>query len=125
MSGADVFTYRVCVGQERILCGQAQVLLDLEEEEEEPDPVLGLDPESSPLKAYPNPTRDRLRIPTAHLQGTLKVTLFDGRGVPRASAIRAPGEEAVELSLAHLADGFYLLRVQGDGFYHTLKIIKE
>ncbi|MEL6192502.1 MAG: T9SS type A sorting domain-containing protein [Bacteroidota bacterium] len=86
---------------------------------------LSNEPLQLEVKAYPNPTTDRLTV-TIDQQDThkLKVILLDVNG--RETALKKSISQEFTLDLSPYAAGFYLLQIidESQSILHTLKIQK-
>lgn len=89
-------------------------------------PTVGLEDELDPLvvHAYPNPATERLKIQIPDLRGQIaQIRLFDLQGrLVNQSETR---QLAVEIELAHLAAGQYVLEITTVDRYFIDRIIKK
>jgi hypothetical protein len=81
------------------------------------------------VTVYPNPVRDELHIELqnpGHRILTLKISLYDiyGRLIHESETRNPHTSDRINLSMTHLDEGIYLLRVQADNQSKTVKIIK-
>ncbi|MCR9252948.1 MAG: N-acetylmuramoyl-L-alanine amidase [bacterium] len=85
----------------------------------EPEP----EPEIMVLSYGPNPVTDLLSIEWPDSLSVQEITLIDLRG--KATPIKLPEENTLELNLATIPTGLYLLSIRDDENVYLNKIIKE
>jgi hypothetical protein len=82
--------------------------------------------EDLPVRAYPNPVRDRLTVklpfPARHVTGTAVVS-SSGAGLTRDGHL-VRGEYELELPVAHLKAGLYLLRLESEHGRQVVRFVK-
>ena len=75
------------------------------------------------VKAYPNPTNGLLQVDLPGVETTASIALFDltGKLVQQRQTEASPAT----LDLYALPAGVYVLRVQGDGWLQTGRVVKQ
>lgn len=74
----------------------------------------------TPLVMYPNPASDQLHIEAPTTDGRVYLTTMDGREI----CSKDIAEETVTMSLTHVPNGVYVVRIEGaDGNYWTEKLV--
>lgn len=109
----------VCVGTELwVTDGTGSCTVDVS------CPASVNDPQSSALKAFPNPATDRLTVEVSSLKGLYSLTLLsaDGRMVAQQHNLSATQHT---FPLSSVPDGIYLLQVHTTERYYTQKIIVQ
>jgi hypothetical protein len=116
--GSDLFTYQVCYGQEKLLCGQARVFLDIEAGE---PPVLGLSEKRSDFTVYPNPANNLLYIKSEKIGGNvaMKLSTLSGQIVLNQSFTANASELSVPVN--QIPSGLYILEIA----YNNKKEVKK
>lgn len=79
------------------------------------------DLQENPLTAYPNPTADRVRLTGLYPNTRAPYSLLDTKG----NIIRSGQLENMELDLSGLPASLYILRIQTNTEWHTIRIVKS
>ena len=85
--------------------------------------VLSIDQvEQSSFKVYPNPSNDLIHIDVLNDQQGLSIELFSLSGQKQDLDLN---ENHETISIAHLTEGVYILKLSSDEQVHTFRIIKD
>ncbi len=76
------------------------------------------------IKVYPNPSKDILNVSIPSYSGELKLSLFDVNGREVLSNSENFSVEK-SVNLKGLQSGIYILKLEGEGFSHSEKIVLE
>ena len=77
------------------------------------------------LKIYPNPTSSVIHIDNIGDAKLQKVGLYDATGKMLVTEVIGATNTKQDLSLEHLPNGIYFLRLENETGYVTKKVIKK
>jgi len=79
------------------------------------------------VQIYPNPGNGLINVQTKSIQGDVILEVLDlnGQLKYKTSYTIAPEESTQPIDLSKLSDGAYLIRIVGDDFIQTEKVIKQ
>ena len=88
--------------------------------------VEGQADSSIPIKVYPNPVQDQLRIQFSQVLGTIEVRVWDLMGrLQLAESVNHPSaKDILTLDTSTLSKGSYILQIIGADFQSTHTLIK-
>lgn len=106
--GADLLTYELCYGQEKLYCAQARVFIDIEAGD---GPVLGLSKNLNDFIVYPNPASNLLYIKSENLNGQVDIKLSSLSGqIVLSHSFKANGSE-VSVPIQQVPPGLYIMEI--------------
>ena len=77
------------------------------------------------FRAYPNPTSGLITVEHAAVKNTGMLNVYDTQGQQKSSLKLGKGQTATNINLVHLANGFYIIKVDIDGQQKQVKVIKK
>lgn len=77
------------------------------------------------FRAYPNPTSGLITVEHAAVKNTGMLNVYDTQGQQKSSLKLGKGQTATNINLVHLANGFYIIKVDTDGAQQQVKVIKK
>lgn len=77
------------------------------------------------FRAYPNPTSGLIIVEHAIVKNVGTLSVYDTQGQQKSSQKLTKGQADTRVNLAHLANGFYIIKVNIDGQQQQVKVIKK
>lgn len=87
--------------------------------------IVNLPAIAAQFRAYPNPTSGLITVEHATVKNTGTLSVYDTQGQQKSSLRLSKGQTDTNINLAHLANGFYIIKVDIDGQQKQVKVIKK